>query len=794
MFYSLINLFGLAIGLASAFMILIYVQDELSYDKHFKDHQRIYRLESYFTIKGKPDEFAITQIPMGPTLKDEYPEIEDYCRFLSANTVIFDHNNEKIQEDSIMVADTSIFRILSHNVLYGDPDNCISEPFTMAVSTSMAKRIFGRTDVLGETLKTQEGRLMTITAVFEDLPWNTHMRYNGIFSAATIEHEIGSERFNDRSAGAFWNVQTITLVKMKENTSINVVLDKFPEFYEKYMKSVGDMIDGNFELRATALGKLHYHPRDLQWDYATADYKNLIILITIALFIIAIAAINYMNLATARSAKRSKEVGMRKVTGAHKALLIKQFLGESVVLAVLAMILAIFIILFLLPFFNDIAGKNFSVSDFFNPVFIAYFIGIAILVGILSGLYPSLYLSSFNPVQILKGGTSNGKSGTGFRTTLVVIQFVISAGLISGSFAVSGQLKYMQNKPLGYSKDNLICVSIQDTTIRRNLDAFKQELEKNPSIIKTAAFSGGPGTYVGKQVMRLEGDNGELEDHAINNFAVDYDFMDLMGIELDTGRYYKKSMGSDIDRSFVVNQAAAKEYNWHNEALGKRFQFGIDLEGPAARDGEIIGVLKNFNYASLHNPVEPVVLILNENNMYFRQVGVKYQEGQEKEALEWIEKVRKDFEAYYPFDYFFMEERLNESYKEEKIISKIFLVFTILTLFVAALGLLGLSAFITQQKTREIGIRKVVGSSSAQIVSLFIRKFLLWIIIANLISIPIAYYLIDGWLQDFYYRVNINYLLFLWSFIISGSVALLTVSYQSWKASRTQPAKSLKYE
>ncbi len=794
LFYSLINLFGLAIGLASAFLILIYVQDELSYDKHFNDYDRIYRLESYFDIKGKPDEFAITQIPLGPTLSDEYPEIEDMCRFLNAGTIIFEHREEKIQEDSIMIVDTTLFRFLNHDILYGDPDKCLLEPYTMAVSESMARRYFGRSDVLGETLETNDKMLMTITAVFRDLPANTHMRYNAVFSAKTIEHEIGSERFNDRSAGSFWNIQLYTLVKMKENTEIQSVIDKFPEFYDKYMKTVGDAIDGNFELRATPLSKVHYHPKKLQWDLATGEYKYLYILISVAIFIIIIAAINYMNLSTARSAKRAREVGMRKVTGAHKGLLIRQFLGESVILSIVAMILAFLIIIALLPSFNQIAGKGFGLVNLFNPLFILYFVGISIVVGLLSGLYPSFYMSSFNPVRILKGGGMDGKSGTVLRTILVVFQFMISAGLIIGSLAVAGQLRFMQNRELGYSHENLIFMPIPDSTIKKNLDAFKQELEKSPVITKTAAFSGGPGSFVGKNVMRIEGNDGELEDHAINNFVVDYDYLELMNLKLDTGRFYQESMGSDINKAFVINKTAAKEFNWHKDALGKRFQFGINLEGPPARDGEIIGVLEDFNFSSLHNPVDPVVLILNDNNRFFTMAGVRYEEGRESEAIKWIKNVRKDFNAYYPFDYFFVDEKLNESYKEEKIISKIFAVFTILTLFVAALGLLGLSAFITQQRTKEIGIRKVVGSSQQQIIILFLRKFLIWVIIANVIAYPISYYLIENWLQEFYYRIDFNYLLFLWSILISGLVAMLTVSYQSWKASRIQPANSLKYE
>lgn len=794
LFYSFINLFGLAIGLASAFLIFIYIQDELGYDKHFKDHERIIRLESYFEIKGKPDEFAITQLPLGPTLKDEYPEVESFVRYMNAGTTIFEHNEEIYQEDSLMVADSNVFTFFGIDLLYGDPENCLKEPNTMAISETMAKKYFGKTNVIGEQLKDNNDQIYTITAVFRDLPSNTHIHYNGIISAASIAQRIGEERFNDRSAGSFWNVTLFTFIKLSPNSQFQTIVDKFPEFYDKYMKVLGDQIDASFQLKGTPLGQIHYHPKKLQWDAPTGESKYLYILGLVGIFIILIAAINYMNLATARSTRRSREVGMRKVTGASKALLIRQFLSESVIIAFISMIIALVLVFLVLPVFNDLAGKQFTLSQFFQPKILAILLGITIVVGLLAGLYPSFYLSSFNPVKILKGTLSNRPAGAGLRTVLVVFQFMISAALIIGSLAVSGQLNYMQKRPLGFDKSNLIVLDIPDTTIKKNLEAFKQELEKSPAIIETAAFRGGPGLFNGKQVMRLEGDNSEMEDHALNNYFVDYDYLDLMGIKMDTGRFYSREMGSDTEKAFVVNQAATREYNWGKNALGKRFHFGINLEGPPQRDGEIVGVMKDFNYTSLHNPVEPLVLILTDNNMIFGNLGIRYAEGKETDALNWIKTVREDFNPYYPMDYFFMDEKLNEAYKEESIINKVFRAFTILTLLVAALGLLGLSAFITQQKTKEIGIRKVVGSMPEQIIILFLRKFLVWVLIANIIAFPIAYYFITNWLQDFYYRIDFNYLLFLWALLISGFVAALTVAYQSWKASRMQPANSLRYE
>lgn len=794
LFYSLINLFGLAIGLASAFLIFLYIQEELSYDRHFKDYERIIRLESHFSIKGKSDEFAITQIPLGPALKDEYPEIESFVRYLPGGTTIFEHNNEIYQEDSLMIADSNVFTFFGIDLLYGDPETALEEPNTIALSSTLAKKYFGRSDVIGEQMEDNEDRIYTVNAVFNDIPDNTHIRFNGIISAATIAHEIGEERFNDRSAGAFWNVQLYTFIKMKPNTSFESVKNKFPEFYDKYMKSVGDQIEGNFKLEGTPLNQVHYHPKNLQDDAPTGEIKYLYILGTVALFILIIAAINYMNLSTARSARRSREVGMRKVSGANKGLLIRQFLSESLFLSLMAMLLAFIVIIAVLPLFNDLSGKQYTWNNLIQPDIILAFIGISVLVGLLAGIYPSFYLSSFDPVKILKGGKSNNPKGAGLRTVLIVFQFMISAGLIVGSLAVSSQLSYMQNKDLGFEEENLVVLSLQDTTVRRNLEAFKQELEKSPLVHETAAFRGGAGSFVAKNVMRIEGSNNEMEDAAINNFLVDHDYLSLMEMELDRGRFFRKEMGSDLENAFLINESATKNFNWHNEALGKKVHYGIRLDGPPVRTGEVIGVLKNFNYQSLHNPVEPVIIALEENTMRFNHLGIRIEKGKGQKAIEWIEKTRENFNPYFPMNYFFMDEKLEESYREEKIITQVFGTFTILTLLIAALGLLGLSAFTTQQRTKEIGIRKVVGAFPEQIMGLFLRRFLFWVLLANILAFPVAYYLITDWLQDFHYRVSFNFLIFLWTLLISVTVAVITVSYQTLKASKLQPAQSLRYE
>lgn len=794
LFYSFINLIGLAVGLASAFLIFIYIQDELNYDRHYKDADRVYRLEANFNIKGKDDNFAVTQRPLAPTLSDEYPEIESFTRLMPAGSMFFEHNQVFLEEDSIYFADSTVFKILSAEILNGDPDKALTEPNTIAISSTFANRYFGKTDVIGETLKTNDNDLYTVKAVFRDIPWNTHMRYNALISTATIAKQVGADRFNDRSAGSFWNINVYSFVKLSPNASFASILDKFPDFYDKYMREIGDQISGGFKLMGTPISDIHYADSNLQYDQPKGNISYLYILGFAGIFILLIAGINYMNLATARSARRAREVGMRKVSGANKELLVRQFLGESVLVAFFAMLIAVVLIILVLPGFNELANKEFSLYSLLRPSVLLVFVGITALVGILSGIYPAFYLSSLNPVNILKGKSISDKAGAAFRRILVVLQFAISVFMITGSLVVSSQLRYMRNKDLGFDKKDVVVVSMRDSTLRNNIEAFKQELLKSPLILSAGASSSYPGENLGKNVIRIEGASGAMEEQVLNNFYVDYDYIQTMGFHVDTGRIYSRDMPGDENKSFVINKKASQEFNWGDNALGKRLQNGINLDGTAQMDGVIVGVLKDFNYGSLHNPIEPIAIFLTTRKNFFQNLSVRIKPGSEEDGVNWIRKTREKFNPYFPFEYKFLDEKINEYYKEDYAISKIFKFFTILTLLIAALGLLGLSSFITQQKTREIGLRKVLGSSSGQVVVMFLKDFGLWVIIANIIAFPVAWYFIDKWLQHFYYKIIPGAEYYIAAFLITLITALLTVSWQSFKASRQNPAESLKYE
>ncbi|MEX0987127.1 MAG: FtsX-like permease family protein [Bacteroidales bacterium] len=792
-FYALLNLLGLAIGMASAILIFLYIQNEMSFDKHNEHHERIYRLEADFFISGKQDLAAITQIPLAPTLKDEYPEIEDMTRILPREGLYFRNGEDVFREDSLAMSDSTIFNIFSIDMVQGDKRTALTEPLTIVISESLAQKYFGSTDVVDESLRNLNGRVFRITGVFRDLPKNSHLRFNGLISSKTMEEEMGSERFNDRSSGSFWNVAAYSYVILAENTTPQMVLDKFPAFYDKYMRELGDQLDASFELRMTNIADVHYQGTELGWDLPKGNMNYIYILGIIAVFLVFIAGINYTNLTTARAARRGKEIGIRKVGGASKGILRKQFLGESIITCIMAGIVALLLIILLLPTFNGFSEKTFGLHDIFQPEILLFIAGLTIFTGFLSGLYPAIYLSSFNPVAIMKGGSDGLKEKGLLRRVLVVSQFVISAFMIIGTIVVATQLNYIRNKPLGFDKDRIITVQLNDSAIVNNVEAFKEELMRNPVIEGAARSTSVPGRFFGKSVMTVESGEGEMQEKTVNSCFVDYDFIDVYGLTLKpqpNARNFSKDFGSDPQSSFIVNEAVAREFNHGEASVGKRFRPGVVIDGQGLDEGKIIGVLEDFHYASLHNPVNGIVLRVNEGQ-FLRTLSVRFAEGEGTKALEWIMKTREKFNPAYPIEYAFIADDIEKLYTQERIIFSLFIAFTTLVLIISAIGLLGLSSFMTAKRTKETGIRRVMGATQNQILALFLTQFSKWVIISNIVAWPLAWVAMQRWLENFEFRKDFPFWSFAVSLLASIVIAIITVSWQSVKASRMDPARSL---
>lgn len=798
-YFTLLNMLGLAVGMTAAILIFLYVQDQVNYDCHNENFDRIYRLEGDFLISEKQDLTAITQIPLGPTLKDEYPEIEQQARLVNyrnfaGGDLYFEKDETTFKEDSIFWADSTIFKIFSIPFISGDPETALSQPSTIVISETLAMKYFGSINVLGESLETLDENIYTITGVFENLPGNVHMSFNGLLSTATIEEQIGSERFNDRSSGSFWNVATYTYVLMAENTTPAMVIDKFPAFYDKYMKELGEQINASFNLRITPLQEVHFQKDELTWDLPKGNMNYVYIMGVIGVLLIVIASINYTNLTTARATSRGKEIGVRKVGGASKGNLRSQFIGESIATAIMAGLLASLLTALILPLFNTLSGNSFNWHILFQPTIILFIAGLSIITGLLSGLYPATYLASFNPVSILKGNGVSEKDRGWLRRGLVIIQFLISALMIIGAVVVAMQMNFIQNKDLGFDKEQILMLTLNDTAVMSNANAFMEEIERHPAVEETALSTTAPGRFYGKQVMTAEQNNGEMIEKAFNQCFVNFDYLNTMGLSLAKGRFYDREFGSDMTNAFVVNEALVEEMQWGDEAIGKKFIRGVNIEGTNNPEGEIIGIVKNYNYGSLHNSVEPLVMACQDNARFMRTLSIRVAGDQMEDVLPWVEEKRSAFNPAYPIEYSYLSDELEALYKEEKIIFALVLTFTALIIFLSSLGLLALSAYMTTKRTRETGIRRVMGASQNQILSLFLLQFSKWVVISNIIAWPLSFFVMKNWLQNFTYRIEFPFWTFILSLLLSLTIAVITVSWQSIKVSRMNPAASIRAE
>ena len=801
-FYSVLNVFGPAIGIACAILILLYVKDELTFDKQSENYSRTYRLESDFNISGKATVAALVPMPMAPTLKDEYPEIEEFVRFagFGLQDILFEYDDLKFFEDNIYFTDSTVFKIFNYEFILGSPENALNEPNTIVITESFAAKYFGRKNPVGEELKTSNFGNFRVTGVIRDVPSNSHLRFDCLLSMATIVELAGVDNFNSRAAPAFWNISVFGYVLLSENADIASLLNKFPEFYEKYMSSLGKQINASFMLRATRIDKVHYNSQ-LEFDLPVGNFSYILIFSLVGVFMLLIASLNYMNMATARSINRSKEVGLRKVIGASKGTLIRQFISESMLLVVIALVVALIATIFSLQYFNFLTDKSIRLINLFEPATFLMIIGITLFVGLISGSYPAFYLSSFSPLTVLKSNV-NPRQGKGLlRKILVIFQFAISGALVIGTLIVSGQQRFIRNKDLGLNKQNVMIIPSRDTAfINNKLQAFKEELLKNPDILGVASSQLMPPLMASKVVFQVEKE-GAMVELATSFSVVDHEFIDVMKMEIVEGRNFERERTSDLTQAFVVNETAVKAFGWGDSPLGKRIRFGLNPNtGVAQRDGVVIGVVKDFHFASIHNRIEPFIFVVSSNpniNFYVRIAGNNI-----PSTIGYIEKAQLDLGNNLPFNYSFFSDKLDEMYTSENKLNSLFNIFSVLTIFIACLGLLGLSSYVTEQRSKETGIRKIMGAGVNQVVWLLNRDFLILVLVSNLVSWPVAYYLLDKWIQGFAYRMDFGLspfvaatvVPFIISLLLTLIVALLTISSVSLKAARTNPVETLSSE
>jgi putative ABC transport system permease protein len=791
-FYTFLNILGLSIGLAAFIFILLYVRDEITYDKHNQKYERIYRIESDFNISNRHDLFAIVPVPMGPAFKLEFPEVEAFVRMNEVGNALFRYGDKEYYEDHFYFADSNIANVFTIHYLSGSPEKALTEPFTMVLTEKIAKKYFGDKNPIGEMIQTGSGRSYKVTGVIEDQPFNSHLRYDALLSVTSLEEIVGRDNFNSMEPINFWNIGVYTFILLNENADMQTIVDKFPSFYDKYMKPIGDQINASFSMRYTPLEKTHF-AKGLGAELPTGNMAYVFIFTAVAFFILLLATINYMNMATARSANRAREVGMRKVVGAYRNQLVTQFLSESVFMAIIALIIALCIVFVLLPDFNQLSGKSLEFSLFTQPFVIGMVLMITLLVGIISGSYPSFYLSSFIPMTVLRGTVSKAGKKSGFlRKVLVVIQFFIAIIMIIGTIVVSNQLSFLRNTDLGFKKDNLVVMELQDSTFRTKAEAFKNELLLNPAIENATNCTGVPGEINWIQVLRVERED-QMSEMALILAQTDYNYIRTMGMEIVKGRDFDKNMGTDDSAAVIINETGVKTLGWEDDPIGKKIEYGFDLEGNPGRIMKVIGVVKDFHYRSLHNKIEPIIFFISPEARWI--MSVRLREGKEKEALAYIEDKWNSFGAGRPFDFRYVTDILEDQYAGEQKIGVIFNIATIVTIFIALLGLLGLSSFVAEQRTKEIGIRKILGASVPNILKLLYREFIILILIAFVCAVPVAWWRLDIWLNDsFIYHTSLNWAYFLLAGVIAFVVGIGTISFYIVRAATNNPVDAVKWE
>ena len=786
--YSFINITGLAVGIASCIAILLYVRNELSYDKFNKNADQIYRVHLEARINNHEINSATSPSPLGLTLKHDFPEVSAFTRIRNFGFPVLRYKDKAFSEEKFYCADSTFFKVFTVKFLEGNPQKALTQPNSVVITEAMAEKFFGSEEPMGKILNADHKRDWVVTGVIKSFPKNSHFHFDFLGSISTYAD----------SRNPFWlSNNYYTYIVLRKGTSINEFQSKLQNDVLHYIgpqliKTAGISLEQlkknhdsyNFFLQPLTSIHLHSH---LEYEIeANSDISYVYIFSAIAIAILLIACINFVNLATARSEKRAKEVGIRKTLGSNKAQLVRQFIAEAVIMSMLAVFLAIIIVEVFLPFFNNVSGKDLNLGifeNFYNLLILIFFAGI---IGIFAGSYPAFYLSSFQPVKVLKS-ESNSNRKSGLRNGLVIFQFAVTIILFIGTFIIYNQLGYMQTKNLGFNKEQVIVINKTDD-LGNQLQSYKEELKNNPEISSVTNSNAIPGDQAGDSAYRLEGTSND-QIHDIKQMWSDYNFVKTYDIKIAAGRFFSREHPSD-STAVVINEAVVKLFNLKNP-VGK---YLVAPTPDGDRKFKIIGVTKNFNYESLHQAIRPLLIHLFDNHDFGRFISVRIKPENYQETIAYLQNTWKKYAGNQAFDFNFLDRNLAHLYIAEQRTSKIATTFAVLAIFIACLGLLGLAAFITEQRTKEIGIRKVLGASIPSLLFMLSKEFLKWVLIANIIAWPVAYYVMNNWLKDFAYRININLWIFLLSGLIALLIALLTVSSHAVKAAIADPIKSLRYE
>ena len=786
--YLFINITGLAIGIASALLIILYVVDEFSYDKFHKNSKNTYRVYLNAKIQGQELIGAVTCSPVSPTMVTSYPDVTNFCRvFTFAGEPIIRYENKSFVEKRVFFVDSTFFSVFDgFKLIRGDNTKILNSKNQMVITESTAKRYFGNDDPIGKVVQFgQQKQNWVVTGVMQNPPKNSHLKFDILCSFVS----------QPQLQNTYWVSNNVySYIVVKEGVPIKDIDQKLaeltktragPQFEQFAQITPEDFKKSGMRYGYFAQPLLNIHLKS-NLQYEPEPGGNLVmvyVFLLVALFIIVIAAINFMNLATARSAKRAREVGVRKVFGSSKTKLISQFLTESIVLSIIALLVALILVFLALPSFNNIAGKQLDLAMLPMAFTIGSLLGTILLIGVAAGSYPAFFLASFEPIKVLKGKLATGSKNSTLRGVLVVLQFTITIGLIVATLIVNKQITFMKSKDLGFDPKNLIYINRGYAIPQDRRTTFIEELQKIPNVEVVSAATSLPGTVFPGTALLPKG--ASTNQTSLTNFLnSDYDFDKSMGLKIIQGRYFSRDFASDSN-AVVINEAVVKSLGLKEPIIGTSLMIN------ASQEINVIGVVKDFHYESLHKQIGPLCLLYGAVSTY---ITLKIGPLETQKTIKAIEAKWKEFLPDQTFDYSFMEEHLDNQYGSERRSRVIFTVFSLLAIIIASLGLLGLSSFSAEQRTKEIGVRKVNGASVFTIIRLLFKEINLLFLISTAIAWPIAWYSMSSWLENFAYRIKLSPVEFLLASFIAYLIAALTVSYQAIKAARTNPATTLKYE
>jgi putative ABC transport system permease protein len=790
--FAAINIIGLSIGLASFVLITLYVVDELGFDRYHAKANRIYRINSDIKFGGSELKLAVTSDPMGAALKKDYPQVEEYTRVYYDGPQLVKKGTQFLDETGVGYVDSTFFNVFSFPSIYGDTRNALKEPNTAVVTEATAKKYFGTTDAIGKQLELSNHRLVKVNAVIKDMPANSHFRFDFLLSMKDVQYQFGN----------FLSHNFQTYLVLRQGTDYKAFEKNFDQFIDKYIMpqakqfmQISSMAEfrksGNYLLYSLMpLTDIHLKSDRTAELGVNSNIQYVYVFSVVALFVLLLACINFMNLSTARSANRAKEVGIRKVLGSDKRSLISQFLVESTLMAFCSLVIALLIVWQVMPLFNDLSGKTLAPAVLFAPAPAVFLLLLPLVIGLLAGSYPAFFLSAFKPVAVLKGKINAGFKRSRLRNALVVFQFATSIILIVGTVVVYNQLNYIRTTRIGFQKDQVLNI-FNTRSLGNNLQAFKNDVLKMPGI-KTGTVSG----FL--PVPSSRNDNTFSKEAVIDSksglnmqvWAVDEEYLNTMGMEMARGRFFSKNFGTD-STAIVINESAAQLLGYA-DPIGKKI-YGNSQGAPGAPlfTYTVIGVVKNFHYESMHQHIGPLSMLLISHPGI---TSFKVSAGNLQPLLKQVEAKWKALNPAVPFNYQFMDDAFNNMYRAEQRVGKVAVAFALLAIIIACLGLFGLVTYAAEQRTREVGIRKVLGASVSSIVTLLSKDLLVLVLIAALFAFPIAWYAMHTWLQDFAYRIQLSW----WVFAMAGFAALLiaflTVCFQAIKAAVANPVKSLRTE